>query len=85
MNFKTQKSLSSPNATIGCWLVVLKIYDALALFQPYRDLEAGDNKSLKILVERPGIEPGPLALQAKSLTTRQPPLTQTLRINRSRP
>ena len=29
------------------WLVVLRIYVALALFQPYRDLEAGDNQSLK--------------------------------------
>ena len=29
----------------------------LAVFQPYRDLEAGDNQSLKIQVARPGIEP----------------------------
>ena len=29
------------------WLVVLRIYFALAIFQPYRDLEAGDNQSLK--------------------------------------
>ena len=28
-------------------LVVLKINVALAVFQPYRDLEAGDNQSLK--------------------------------------
>ena len=28
-------------------LVVLRIYVALVLFQPYRDLEAGDNQSLK--------------------------------------
>ena len=27
--------------------VVLGIYVALAVFQPYRDLEAGDNQSLK--------------------------------------
>ena len=27
------------------------------VFQPYRDLEAGDNQSLKIQVARPGIEP----------------------------
>ena len=38
-------------------LVVLRIYVALAVFQPYRDLEAGDNQSLKIQVARPGIEP----------------------------
>ena len=27
----------------------------LAIFQPYLDLEAGDNQSLKIQVARPGI------------------------------
>ena len=25
------------------WLVVFRIYVALAIFQPYRDMEAGDN------------------------------------------
>ena len=44
-------------ATIVGWLVVLRIYVALAIFQPYRDLEAEDNQSLKIQVARPGIEP----------------------------
>ena len=39
------------------WLVVLRIYVASAVFQPYRDLEAGDDQSLKIQVARPGIEP----------------------------
>ena len=29
------------------WLVVLRINVALAIFQPYCDLEAGDNQSLK--------------------------------------
>ena len=29
------------------WLVVLRNYVALAVFQPYRDFEAGDNQSLK--------------------------------------
>ena len=29
------------------WLVVLRINVALAIFQPYRDFEAGDNQSLK--------------------------------------
>ena len=38
-------------------LVVLRINVDLAIFQPYLDLEAGDNKSLKIQVARPGIEP----------------------------
>ena len=53
-------------------LVVLRINVDWAIFQPYLDLEAGDNQSLKIQVARPGIEPRPLAPQAKSLTTRPP-------------
>ena len=60
------------------WLVVLRINVELAIFQPYLDLEAGDNQSLKIQVARPGIEPRSSCSQAKSLTTR-PPL---LRLNR---
>ena len=39
------------------WLVVLSINVDLAIFQPYLELEAGDNQSLKIQVARPGIEP----------------------------
>ena len=39
------------------WLVVLKINVDVAIFQPYLDFEAGDDKSLKIQVERPGIKP----------------------------
>ena len=39
------------------WLVVLRIYVASGVFQSYRDLEAGDNQSLKIQVARPGTEP----------------------------
>ena len=39
------------------WLVVLGINVDLAIFQPYLDLEEGDNQSLKIQVARPGIEP----------------------------
>ena len=38
------------------WLFVLRINVDLAIFQPYLDLEAGDNQSLKIQVARPGIE-----------------------------
>ena len=38
-------------------LVVLRINVALAVFQPYRDLEIGDNQSLKIQVVRPENEP----------------------------
>ena len=39
------------------WLVVLRINVDLAIFQPYLDLKAGDNQSLKIQVARLGIEP----------------------------
>ena len=38
------------------WLVVLRINVDLAIVQPYLDLEAGDNQSLKIQVA-PGVEP----------------------------
>ena len=48
--------VSSEEFWIG-WLVVLSINVDLAIFQPYLDLEAGDNQSLKIKVARPGIEP----------------------------
>ena len=44
----------SPQSLVG-WF--LRIYVDLAIFQPYLDLEAGDNQSLKIQVARPGIEP----------------------------
>ena len=54
------------------WLVVLRIYVALAVFQPYRDLEAGDSQSLKFKWRGRESNPGPLAPQAKSLTTRPP-------------
>ena len=32
---------------LDLWLVVLRIYVALTMFQPYRDLKAEDNQSLK--------------------------------------
>ena len=56
------------------WLVVLRIYVALAVLQPYCDLEAGDNQSLKFKQRGGESNPGPLAPQAKSLTTGPPPL-----------
>ena len=56
------------------WLVVLRIYVALAVSQPYRDLEAGDNQSLKFKWRDQELNPGPLAPQAKSFTTRPSPL-----------
>ena len=39
--------IKSERTMLVGWLVVLRIYVALAVFQPYRDLEAGDNQSLK--------------------------------------
>ena len=39
------------------WFFFFRINVDLAIFQPYLDLEAGDNQSLKIQVARPGIEP----------------------------
>ena len=52
----------------------LRIYVALAVFQPYGDLEAGDNQSLKFKWRDRESNPGPLAPQAKSLTTTTHPL-----------
>ena len=64
--------------TIGHWSLWLlcpkKMYVALAVFQPYRDLEAGDNQSLIFKWRDLESNPGPLAPQAKSLTTRPPQL-----------
>ena len=40
----------------------------------YRDLEAGDNQSLKFKWRDRESNPGPLAPKAKSLTPRPPPL-----------
>ena len=63
-------------------LLFLRIKVDLAIFQPYLDLEAGDNQSLKIQVARPGIEPrAPLAPQAKSLITRAPLLQQLYEVS----
>ena len=50
------------------WLVLLRINVDLAISQPYLDLEAGDNqKSLKIQVARPGIEPRPSCSASQEL------------------
>ena len=59
------------------WLVVLRIYVALAVFQIYRNLEAGDNKSLKFKWRGGESNPGHLASQAKSITTRPQLLPDT--------
>ena len=64
---------------LGCWLVVLRIYVASAVFQPYRDLEAGDNQSLKFKWQGRESNPGPLAPQAKTLTIQPPPLPKMRR------
>ena len=53
--FKNSIQLIAP-FLVG-WFVVFRINVDLAIFQPYLDLEAGDNQSLKIQVARPGIEP----------------------------
>ena len=52
------------------------IEDFLVVFQPYRDLEAGDNKSLKFKWRGVESNPGPLAPQAKNLATRPSPLRE---------
>ena len=49
--------LRNQSTHLICLVGLLRIYVALAVFQPYRDLEAGDNQSLKIQVARRGIEP----------------------------
>ena len=48
------KELPQRHRLVG-WLDVLRIYVALAIFQPYRDLEAGDKPISKIVAAR--IEP----------------------------
>ena len=50
---------------VGCWFK-LRIYVALAVFQPYRVLKAGYNQSLKFKWRGGEWNPGPLAPQAKS-------------------
>ena len=66
-------NMNTAHACFG-WLVVLRINVALVVFQPYRDLEAGDNQSLKFKWRDRVWKPGPLAPQAKSLTTQPLPL-----------
>ena len=53
------------------WLVVLRIYVALVIFKPYRDLEAEDTSSQSLNSQRRDCELKlrPLAPQAKGLTT----------------
>ena len=58
--------------SLKIWFGLLRIYVALAVFQPYRDLEAGDNQSLKIQVARRGIEPRTSCSASQELN--QPPL-----------
>ena len=49
--------MQARNLSLYKLLVVQRINVNLAIFQPYLDLEAGDNQSLKIQEARPGIEP----------------------------
>ena len=53
-------------------LVVLRVYVALAIFQPFRDLEAGDNQSLKfkwlgVFIMKKGCKEFVMHLLCKSL------------------
>ena len=57
--FSNRERLNRHSGWLVSWLVVLRINVDLAIFQPYLDLKAGDNQSLKIQVARPGIEPRP--------------------------
>ena len=41
------------NTCFGLVLVLLRIYVALAVFQPYRDLAAGDNRTPDLLLRKP--------------------------------
>ena len=48
VNIQTDGCSEFYNYDLSCIdVVVLRIYVALAVFQPYRDLEEGDNQSLK--------------------------------------
>ena len=57
--FKSEgtKITECPSYTDAFGWLFWRINVDLAIFQPYLDLEAGDNQSLKIQVARPGIEP----------------------------
>ena len=49
------------------WLVALRICGALVVFQPYRDLEAADNQSLKFKWRGGESNPGPLSTASQEL------------------
>ena len=51
--YLTMSLLGQVSLRLVGWLFVLRINGDLAIFQPYLDLEAGDNQSLKIQVARP--------------------------------
>ena len=55
-----------------CLLLLLSINVDLPIFQSYLDLEPGDNQFLKMKWRGRESNPGHLAPQAKSLTTRPP-------------
>ena len=72
--------LYSYEVVVGCCCLFLMINVDLAIFQPYLDLEAGDNQSLKIQVARPGIEPRSSCSANQELNhsaTAAPTLTRT--------
>ena len=57
---------------------LLWAFMSLTIFQSYCNLEVGDTQSLKFKWRDWGSNLGPLALRAKSLTTRPSPLPKTL-------
>ena len=73
---QTDQQFNACEKHIGL-VVVLRIQVTLVIFQPYRDLEAGDNQSLKTKWRGQVFTPGHLAPQAKKLTTRPPLLPIT--------
>ena len=50
----------------------MRIYVTLAIFQPYRDLQAGDTQSLKLLLRDRESNPGPLLRKLDHNTTAAP-------------
>ena len=57
------------------WLVVLRIYVALAVFQPYPDLEAGDNQYLRFKWRGRESNPRPGASQERNHLATAAPCT----------
>ena len=63
--------ISNVGWLVGCFFINVD----LAIFQPYLDLEAGDNQSLKIQVARRGIEPRSASQELNHSATAAPILS----------